>query len=86
MVAATPTPQAARTAAPAVQNAGLKALARERRQPLLFLSQIDRSYEAASRPCPGFRNVRLPNPLDLSAFDTGLFLRRGTVRVQPAPA
>lgn len=69
----------------AVQVAGLKTFARERRQTLVFLSQIDRSYDAASRPCPGFGDVRRPNPLDLSAFDTGLFLRRGEVRVRAPP-
>lgn len=61
----------------------LKAFARERQLILVFISQIDRSYDPQTRPCPGLADVRLPNPLDLTLFDTACFLNGGAMRVAP---
>ncbi len=60
----------------------LRSFARERGLILVFISQIDRSYDPATKPCPDLGDVRLPNPLDLSLFDTACFLNGGEFRFQ----
>ena len=67
-----------------VQISALKAFARERGLILAFISQIDRSYDPAVKPCPDLADVRLSNPLDLSLFDKSCFLNGGEVRFQAA--
>lgn len=62
----------------------LKAFARAKGLILVFLSQIDRSYDPDVKPCPDFDDVRLPNPLDLSLFDKSCFLNGGEMRFQAA--
>ncbi len=57
----------------------LKAFARKQKVIILCVAQIDRSYEYADKPTPGFNDVRLPNPLDLSVFDKACFLHSGNV-------
>ena len=49
-----------------------------------FISQIDRSYDPAAKPCPDLDDVRLPNPVDLSLFNWTCFLNEGEVRLQAA--
>lgn len=68
----------------AVQVRALKAFARERGLILVFISQIDRSYEGSGRPFPGIADVRLPNPLDLTLFDKTCFVNRGEARFRAA--
>jgi replicative DNA helicase len=60
----------------------LKSFARERGLILVFISQIDRSYDPRIKSCPDISDVRLPNPLDLSLFDKACFLNKGEVRFQ----
>ena len=62
----------------------LKAFARDRGLILVFISQIDRSYDPAKKPVPDIGDVRLPNPLDLSLFDKTCFLNEGEIRFQAA--
>ena len=62
----------------------LKAFARNRGVILVFISQIDRSYEPSTQPCPDINDIRLPNPLDLSLFSKTCFLHNGEVRFQAA--
>ena len=62
----------------------LKAFARNRGVIFVFISQIDRSYEPSTKPCPDINNIRLPNPLDLSLFSKTCFLHNGEVRFQAA--
>ncbi len=62
----------------------LKAFARDRGVILVFISQIDRSYEPSTKPCPDINDIRLPNPLDLSLFSKTCFLHNGEVRFQAA--
>jgi len=64
------------------QIAALRSFASERRLTILCISQIDRSFDPATKQCPGIEDVRLPNPLDLALFDTCLFLNNGEIRVQ----
>ncbi|MBS7703874.1 DNA helicase [Chelatococcus asaccharovorans] len=62
----------------------LKSFAEEQGLILLFISQIDRSYDPAMKPCPDISDVRLPNPLDLSLFNKTCFLQSGDVCFQVA--
>lgn len=62
----------------------LKSFARERGVIFVFISQIDRSYDPSTEPCPGISDVRLPNPLDLSLFNKTCFLNNGEIRFQAA--
>ncbi|MCI5074923.1 DNA helicase [Oricola sp.] len=63
------------------QVAALKAFCRTSGVTMVLLSQIDRSFDPATRPCPGPQDVRLPNPLDLSLFDRTCFLHGDEVRL-----
>lgn len=62
------------------QVRALKSFARERGLILVFISQIDRSYDPARDVLPDLRNVRLPNPLDLTLFDRTCFMGGGEIR------
>jgi len=64
----------------------LKVFARDRGLILVFISQIDRSYDPSRKPCPDISDVRLPNPLDLSLFNKTCFLNKGEIRFQAASA
>ena len=68
----------------AVQVRSLKAFARERGLIVVFIAQIDRSYDSAAKPVPGLADVRLPNPLDLSLFDWTCFLNNGAIQLNAA--
>jgi replicative DNA helicase len=60
----------------------LKAFARDRGLILVFISQIDRSFDPTDKPCPDISDIRLPNPLDLQLFSKTCFLNNGEVRFQ----
>ncbi|MBB6486587.1 DNA helicase [Rhizobium lusitanum] len=62
----------------------LKAFARDRGAIIVFISQIDRSYDPALKPVPDPEDVRLPNPLDLKLFDKMFFLHDGQVQIRAA--
>ncbi|RUT81163.1 MULTISPECIES: DNA helicase [unclassified Mesorhizobium] len=62
----------------------LKAFARDKGLILVFISQIDRSYDPAEKPCPDISDVRLPNALDLSLFNKTCFLNKGEIRFHAA--
>jgi replicative DNA helicase len=49
-----------------------------------MISQIDRSFDLSDKPMPDLSDVRLPNPLDLSAFDKACFLHNGEIRMDQA--
>jgi replicative DNA helicase len=62
----------------------LKSFARDGGVIIVFISQIDRSYDPLTKPFPDLKDVRLPNPLDLKLFDKTCFLNNGEVRFQAA--
>lgn len=62
----------------------LKAFARDSGVILVFISQIDRSYDPSTKPFPDISDIRLPNPLDLSLFNKACFLNKGEIRFQAA--
>ena len=64
------------------QVAQLKRLAAERKAIVVCLSQVDRRYDPESKACPGFEDIRLPNPVDFSSFDKACFLSRGRMNFQ----
>ena len=67
-----------------VQVRALRVFARENGLVLVFISQIDRSYDPSKKPFPDIGDIRLPNPLDLSLFDKTCFLNQGELRFQAA--
>jgi replicative DNA helicase len=58
----------------------LSSFARVRGLIVVFISQIDRSYDPAKKPFPDLRDVRLPNPVDLTLFNKTCFLNNGAVQ------
>ena len=67
-----------------VQVRALKSFAREQGLIVVFISQIDRSYDPSVKPCPDLGDVRLPNPLDLKLFDRTCFLNNSEVQYRAA--
>lgn len=47
-----------------------------------FISQIDRSFETASKRLPDLADVRLPNFVDLGLFSKACFLHNGEAQLQ----
>ena len=66
------------------QVRALKSFARSSGAILVFLSQIARAYDPATKPFPDLEDVRLPNPLDLSLFDKSCFLNKGEIQFRSA--
>jgi replicative DNA helicase len=73
------------TPALAHQVQAITAFARDKGIVVIFLSQIDRSYDSSRKPCPDIEDLRLPNPLDVKVFTKTCFLHEGTVRLQKFP-
>lgn len=67
-----------------VQVRALRSFARDKGLIVVFISQIDRSYDPAIKPCPDLNDVRLPNPLDLKLFDKMCFLNNSEVQFRAA--
>ncbi|QFY59302.1 AAA family ATPase [Rhizobium grahamii] len=47
-----------------------------------FISQIDRSFDPASKRLPDIRDIRLPNFVDLGLFNKACFLHEGEAQLQ----
>lgn len=67
-----------------VQVRALKSFARDKGLIVVFISQIDRSYDPAIKMCPDLGDVRLPNPLDLNLFDKTCFLNNSEIQFRAA--
>ena len=63
-----------------VQVRALRSFARDKGLIVIFISQIDRSYDPSIKSCPDLGDVRLPNPLDLALFDKTCFLNNAEVQ------
>lgn len=48
---------------------------------IVLLSQISRDYDSAVKSCPGWDDIRQPNPLDVGLFTKACFLHEGQVKV-----
>jgi replicative DNA helicase len=51
---------------------------------IVFISQIVRSYDPSKKPFPDIRDVRLPNPVDMTLFNKTCFLNNGQVLYRAA--
>lgn len=58
-----------------VQVSSLKAFAKKHDLRVIFISQIDRSFDSSENICPSFNDIRLPNPLDVSLFNKACFFK-----------
>lgn len=58
----------------------LRAYAKANGLVMIFISQVDRRFEAERGGLPGHAHIRLPNPLDLSLFDRFIFLNAGAIQ------
>src|SRR6476660_9571096 len=67
-----------------VQVRALRSFARDKGLIVVFISQIDRSYDPSVKPCPDLADVSLPNPLDLKLFDKTCFLNKDEVQFRIA--
>lgn len=63
----------------AEQVAALKAFADSAGLIFVFISQIDRHYDAAAKALPDITDVRMPNRIDTSLFSKAYFLREGEI-------
>ncbi len=61
------------------QIAALKAYAARAGTILVFISQIDRRYDAAAKTLPDITDVRMPNRIDTELFNKTYFLREGQI-------
>lgn len=50
----------------------------------VVISQIDRSFDLSEKPMPDTSDIRLPNPLDVSAFSKLFFLHNGKIQFDQA--
>jgi replicative DNA helicase len=57
----------------------LKAYAKEKRCIVIFISQIDRTFDEEERIKPSMEDVRLPNPLDLALFNKSIFVQNSQI-------
>jgi hypothetical protein len=64
-----------------LQVAELRAFAKASGCIVIFISQIASSFDETGELLPTIREVRLPNALDLVAFDRLLFLHDGRRRL-----
>ncbi|MBV1933956.1 MAG: replicative DNA helicase [Parvibaculaceae bacterium] len=64
-----------------VQVEALKSFAHKHNFIIVFISQIDRSFELSAKPFPDRQDVRLPNPLDLSLFNKACFVNDGQAQM-----
>lgn len=64
------------------QMLALRSFARDNGFVLGFISQIDRTFDPASKPLPDMQDIRLPNPVDMGFFTKACFLHNGEVRLQ----
>lgn len=66
------------------QVSALKAFASRAGLIFVFVSQIDRHYDAAAKPLPDITDVRLPNRIDTALFNKTCFLREGEIAFSSA--
>jgi len=62
------------------QVRALKSFAIERDLTMVFISQIDRSFDASAKMFPSLSEIRLPNPLDIRLFNKACFLNNGQLQ------
>lgn len=68
----------------AEQLAALQRFAESRAIVIVFISQIDRAFEARAGSMPGIEDIRLPNPIDVDMFSKQCFIHDGEVLIHAA--
>lgn len=68
----------------AAQVSQLQAFARVAGVIIIFISQIDRVFEASAKALPDMGDVRMPNPLNLDLFDKTCFVHDGAIQFDKA--
>ena len=66
------------------QVAALSAFAKSTGVIIVFISQIDRTFDSSGKAVPDMQDVRLPNPVDLSLFTKSCFFNDGEIRFDGA--
>ncbi|MGE3248612.1 MAG: DNA helicase [Hyphomonadaceae bacterium] len=66
------------------QVAALKAFAAQAGLIFVFISQIDRHYDADAKAFPDIADVRMPNRIDTAMFNKTCFLREGEIALHDA--
>lgn len=64
------------------QVRALKECATKQGAIIVMISQIDRSFDLSASGLPNIHDIRLPNPVELSLFDTKCFLHDGKIQIQ----
>lgn len=64
------------------QIAALKSFAAQTGSIMIFISQIDRSYDLHKNALPALADIRLPNPINLNDFTQTCFLQGGELQLQ----
>lgn len=64
------------------QVAALSAFAQSTGAIIIFISQIDRTFESSDKAVPDLEDVRLPNPVDLGLFTKTCFFNDGEIRFE----
>lgn len=70
----------------AVQIEAPRSFAAESGLVFVLLSQIDRSWDAARKPLSDMADIRLPNPVPLSAYARACILHEGEIRLDVGSA
>lgn len=60
----------------------LRLFAKQRGVVIVFIAQIDRHYDGSDEKPPSLEHVRLPNHLDLGAFDKTCFINNGLIQLE----
>lgn len=63
------------------QVEALAGFARERGLIVVFVCQVDRSFDQDADALPGPADIRLPNPLDIALFSRAVFLHAGKLHM-----
>lgn len=64
-----------------VQVRALRSFAKENGHIMVFIAQVDRSYDPVAKQMPDKDDVRLPNPLELELFDKMCFVHDGEITI-----
>lgn len=64
------------------QVAALKSFATQTGSIMIFIAQIDRSYDLRNNALPSLADIRLPNPINLDHFTQTCFLQDGEVQLE----
>lgn len=64
------------------QIQALKTFAVEHGAIIAMISQIDRAFDLTANAVPSIKDIRLPNPVDLTQFNKLCFLHDGSIKIE----